>query len=384
MTTLTTILLAIAGACVLGLLLWRRRPPAGPDMQPAATPDGPLRVRTAIQSFGANTESLDVAPEDAAHPASAPPAALQSFTLLRRDSARDAEEPGVFQTLVEAIPEPHAMFLQVTGELDDIDEITEAVKNEPALAADVLRTVNSAAFALTTPIASVHHAIAYLGVSYVKGLIAQSALARTLPASAPGSEQEAAMRRLWKSSQVASATAFLLARNLNLENPSVASTQALLANLGDINLLSLQPELAPLYAPGCLLLERVQGQQAALGANAAMFAALLARRWGLPANIEAALEQSLLPLAVPPAEHPLQGPELATAAVVYTACRLGDAALFQGLKDVAGFSLGEERPVELHYIPAYLEAADVQRLEATLQDSATRRAINRTLTAAAS
>ena len=192
------------------------------------------------------------------------------------------------------------------------------------------------------------------------------------------------MRRLWKSSQIASATAFLLARNLGLDKPSVASTQALLANLGDINLLALQPELASLYAPGCLLLERVQGQQAALGANAAMFAALLARRWGLPANIEAALDQSLLPLAVPPAGHPLQGAALANAAVVYTACRLGDAAVFQGLTDINGFSLGDERAVDLHYMPAYLEAAEIPRLEATLQDSATRRAINRTLTAAAS
>jgi|TARA_R100000005_G_C4983629_1_gene192586 HD-like signal output (HDOD) protein len=378
-----TVLLCIAGACAVGILLWLRRTPgkaaATPLAQDAATP----RVRTAIQSFSATADQAEAESEVAADGGAALPTALQSFVLLRSDTA-DRPTPQTLLELAEALPEPHAMFLQVTRELDDIDEITAAVTHEPALAANVLRTVNSAAFGLTTPISSVHHAIAYLGVSYVKGLIAQSALARTLPASAPGSAQEAAMHRLWKSSQIASASAFLLARNLGVENPSVTSTQALLANLGDINLVSLRPELACLYAPEVSLFERVQGQQAELGANGAMLAALLAERWGLPGTIKATLDLSLLPLAVPPGDHPLEGDDLTAATVVYLAGRIGDAAVFRELQDIADLSLGDERPMELHYLPAYLEAAGLQRLHATLQDNATRRALNRILAAARS
>ena len=192
------------------------------------------------------------------------------------------------------------------------------------------------------------------------------------------------MHRLWKSSQIASASAFLLARNLGMENPSVTSTQALLANLGDINLVSLRPELAYLYAPEISLLERVQGQQAELGANGAMLAALLAERWGLPGTIRATLEQSLLPLAVHPREHPLYGGDLAAATVVYLAGRIGDAAVFGGLQDIADLPLDGDRPVELHYLPEYLEAAALQRLHASLQDNATRRGLNRILAAARS
>jgi HD-like signal output (HDOD) protein len=382
MPTLMTILLCLVGAGAIGLFLWRRRTPGLPESTSFVQPEARPRVRTAIQSFSATADLTEDAVEVAADPRAALPAALQSLALLRADTEDAA--PQAMREMVEALPEPHAMFLQVARDLDDIDEITAAVKNEPALAASVLRTVNSAAFGLTTPISSINHAIAYLGVSYVKGLIAQSALARTLPASTPGSAQEAAMHRLWKCSQIASASAFVLGRNLGLDNPSVASTQALLANLGDINLVSLRPELAYLYAPDVSLLERVQGQQAELGANGAILAALLAEHWGLPGTIKATLALSLLPLALPPAEHPLQGSDLAAATVVYLAGRIADAAVFHGLQDIADLPLDDERPVELHYLPAYLEAAALQRLHATLQDSATRRALNRILATARS
>ncbi|MEZ5554865.1 HDOD domain-containing protein [Haliea sp.] len=383
MPTLMTVLLCILGASAVGALLWLRRSPGKAETAPQAQAEATPRVRTAIQSFSANAGQAEAEAETAADASPVLPTALQSFVLLRTDTA-DTPTPQTLLELADALPEPHSMFLQVTRELDDIDEITAAVKNEPALAADVLRTVNSAAFGLTTPISSVHHAIAYLGVSYVKGLIAQSALARTLPASTPGSDQETAMHRLWKSSQIASASAFLLARNLGVENPSVVSTQALLANLGDINLVSLRPELAHLYAPKVSLLERVQGQQAELGANSAMLAGLLAERWGLPGTIKGTLDLSLLPLTVPPDEHPLHGGDLAAATVVYLAGRIGDAAVFGGLQDIVDLPLDDGRPVELHYLPEYLEAAALQRLHASLQDNATRRALNRILAAARS
>ena len=66
---------------------------------------------------------------------------------------------------------------------DDISakEVTESVQEEPALAAAILKTVNSAYYGLQEKIVSLHHAILYLGFNNVYQIILENSMKNIMP-----------------------------------------------------------------------------------------------------------------------------------------------------------------------------------------------------------
>lgn len=285
-------------------------------------------------------------------------------------------------TRIEAIctnmPEPHPVQKQLAGGLDTPEDLMAAVASDAGLTANILRTVNSAAFSLTSPITSVQHAITYLGVSVVKGLVAQAAVAQQTDEGTP--EQQAALSRIWKSACTASAIAQMLAQELGVERPSVLATQALFFNLGDVALV-LSVDGAPgWYTDGVSLVERIDSQQSACSANTAIIGARLARLWNLPDDIANAIESGMVPLVTPPAEHPMQGDARRGNVLMYLAGRMGDRATYRGLRDVAELELVDSEEPGLFYLGGHLDAAGLGRVPALLQDPAFRRKANRVLT----
>jgi HD-like signal output (HDOD) protein len=305
------------------------------------------------------------------------PDALADFFLVMEEHLTEVEREDVVE-IVSKLRQPPPILERVTRGLDDPEELTEAVKSNPALSADILRTVNSAAFALLSPISSIQHAITYLGTSLVKGLVLQSTVTRVMEFEHPA--QQAAYMRLWRSSYVASTAALLLGQSAGAEQPSVLSTQALLANLGDLALLSARPDLAGIYAPGCTLFSRAKAQQDELIANTAVVSGMLASQWQLPPDITRTLRHAYVPMAVPPADHPDAGDDLLSAVICYLAARLGDQVAFHELRDVDDFDAGAQDALEYFYLPDYLSACGHPGLPAHFHESGVRRRLNHLIT----
>jgi hypothetical protein len=295
--------------------------------------------------------------------------------------ASEVDEPvrARLEVICAAMPEPHPIQRQLAWGLDTPDELAEAVATDAGLTARILRTVNSAAFSLASPITSVHHAITYLGVSVVKGLVAQAAVAEQVEEGSP--EQQAALSRIWTSACAASAMAQILGLELGLPRPSVLATKALFFNLGDVALsLGLSESLA-WYQEGVSIIERINGQQSACAANTAIVGSMLARHWQLPDDIASAIESGFLPLVTSPADHPMTGEERRDNVVMYLAGRIGDRVTYRGMRDVAELTLRGSAEPSLFYLAGHLDAAGLSAVPDLLQDPAFRRKTHRVLTA---
>jgi len=301
------------------------------------------------------------------------PNELADFFLVMEDHLTEVEREDVAE-IVARLRQPPPILERVTRGLDDPEALAEAVKSNPALTADILRTVNSAAFALSAPISSIQHAITYLGTSLVKGLVLQSTVNRVMEFE--HTSQQDAYMRLWRSSYVASTTALMLGQHLGMAHPSILSTRSLLANLGDLALLSARADMAGLYAPKATLFSRAKAQQDDLMANAAVISGMLVEQWGLPEALIRGLQHGYIPMALPPAQHPDIDGDLAAAVICYVAERIGDQVAFHGITDIGDVDLAAQEALEYFYLPDYLMASDMPGIQTALGDAAVRRRVN--------
>lgn len=344
------------------------------QQNPGARVGKPVSRRTAsAQLPDTQTDSVDAPPELAREI----PDALRDFRLVTADQLSDEKREAVMAICAQ-MAEPHPVQSQLARGLDSPDELMEAVASDAGLTASILRTVNSAAFSLASPITSVQHAITYLGVSVVKSLVAQAAVAERVADGSPA--QQAALARIWKSACGASAIAQALAQELSVPRPSVLATKALFFNLGDVAIVSSTEDAAAWYGDGVSILERVEQQQAHLGSNTAIVGAALARHWHLPDDLAKAIEDGLLPLSTAPGAYALKGEEHVQNVLMYLASRIGDRATYHGLEDVAELPLAADDEPAFFYLPDHLSAAGLGRVPALLEDPAFRRKANRLLT----
>jgi HD-like signal output (HDOD) protein len=287
------------------------------------------------------------------------PQRLADFFLVFEEHLTPIEKEDM-ESYTAQLRKPPTVLERVSRGLDDPEDLTETVMANPALSADVLRIVNSAAFRLNAPIASVQHAVTYLGTNLVKGLVLQAAVGQMLALESPA--QYTAYMRLWRASYVASAVAQTLATELDLPEPSETATRALLANIGDLALISARPDLAGLYSAHATLFDRVSGQQDAITGNAAVIGALLAQAWKLPADIEAHLRHCYVPMVWPPERQEETGLDIREHVIVYFANRVGDAVTFGRSQQLEDFSIDAIDAPELFYLPSYLAAAGLADL----------------------
>lgn len=295
---------------------------------------------------------------------------VPSLTLLD-DKSLTAEARGHLQALVDTSPRPRLVLLQLLQGGGDPSELARVVAGDPTTAALLLRTVNSAQFQLTQKIASVQRAITYLGANLVRDIAIRNALA--LPQAAD-SLQQGVLETLWSNSYLASAIAFALAQRSRLSGPAELSTQTLLFGLGDIALVTQQPQLAELYLEEAALHQRVDRIQRELGCNAALAGAHLGRAWQLPQGLCRALEASLLPLTTPAQD--LEAELLPGVALGYFANRLAEQLSRQEVFQLqAGLDCLLDS-TEAARIPEYLAAAGLSNASALLADPGLKRRLS--------
>ena len=338
------------------------------DERPDA-PDG--------EAVAATASTDDAAGEaDTGQPERKVPAALADLFLVMEEHLNEVELDDA-RAVVSRVHQPPPLVERLTTGLDEPEELREAILSSPTLSADVLRVVNSAAFALNSPISSIEHAVTYLGTNMVKGLVLQSAVGQVMRFETD--VQKAAYMRVWRSSYIASAAAQAFAQHLQLGDPTVHATRALLVNVGDLALISARPELAAIYAPKTTVLHRVEDQQREIMANSAVLSSMLAREWGLPEDLYTALRYALTPLAWAPQRNERSVDAQREDVLLYLACRVGDAVAYSGLRDLQEFDVFDDDSVDFFYLTDYLRALDMGSLVTVLGDAAASRRVRQTL-----
>lgn len=293
---------------------------------------------------------------------------------LLDDQALDPQTALALTALADALPRPRGVMLQLLEAGDDPANVARVVASDPATAALLLRTVNSAQFGLLREITSVQHAITYLGANLVRDVALHHAMA--VPVDTRNLTAERLYQGLWRDSYLASGIAHTLAQHCGWPAPSVLSTQALLFRLGDIALLSHRPELASLYNTDPDLSDLVDGTQQMLGFNSAMVGAHLAQVWGLPRPLCDTLRRSLAPLV----GDALRDAQRLSVTVGYFSTRLA-----QAVSRLPGFDLPAAmddlmQRAEAHYLPAYLADVGLPDPLAVLADPAVARRIGSLVT----
>lgn len=337
---------------------------------PESKEEAPQSAAAEASSAAVPAELIEV-PEDRKVPTE-----LADLFLILEEHLTEVELDDV-REIVATIPQPPPLVARLTSGLDEPEELRDAILSSPTLSADVLRVVNSAAFALNSPISSIEHAVTYLGTNMVKGLVVQSAVTQVLTFKTD--VQKAAYMRVWHSSYIASATAQVFAEELRFEHPSIFATRALLVSVGDLALMSARPDLAPIYAPKTTLLGRIEDQQQEIMANSAVLSAMLAQEWKLPEDLYEALRYSLTPLTWSPESSERSEEEQREDVMLYLACRVGDAVAYAGLRDLDDFDIFSEESADYFHLQDYLRRLDMGSLLGVLQDTKRSRRIKQTL-----
>lgn len=341
----------------------KERPTSTQRYGPASSASSPGRAVT-LPASPAATATVERDP--------APPA-LAAFTLLQSDEL-PASTLAELSPLISSLGQPHPLMGRLSSGLDDPGELREVVHQDPGLSAQVLRTVNSSAFGLRTPIVSVQHALTFLGSNFVRQVVLHAAVAPSIPLETP--EQQAAVDRLWQASYIASRYAQLAAQHAGLPNSSALATQVLLACLGDVIVVAARPDLAPGYLAQSTLFERTDEQQTTLHANAGQLAAWLAQQWKLPAELMAGLRHALLPMALPTEAYPLQGEARRSNLVAYTAFIIGQRVIRDQSTELADVDLLNDDGLDCFYLPEHLQAAQLSSLLQLNQETGMRRKLN--------
>lgn len=203
-----------------------------------------------------------------------------AMPLSLPDFVRSDRLPSLPQVVVRVIelarePEP------------DFDEVTVALRSDPALSARILKTANSALFALNQPVQSIEAAVPVLGMTTLRTI----ALGFTL-ADHRSSNRDAqdASKTLWRSSLTQAVFAELIAAESEGADPSTWFLAGLLQDIGILAALHTDTEtyLTNVWDesefPNVTHAERMH-----YGFTHMDIARELSERWGLPPQVRDAM-----------------------------------------------------------------------------------------------
>jgi HD-like signal output (HDOD) protein len=288
-----------------------------------------------------------------------PPAKLRTFRLIKKDECDQGIVKQILK-ITQSIPRPHPMLRALTKEMDDAEKLYQLVKSDPEIAAKILQAVNSAGMYLTQKITRLNHAILYLGTNMVKNIAMQCVI--NTQAQPTDKQVSLAFKKIWANGFLASSLTFLFAKNLGLNNAPELSTQALLAYIGNLAIISYKPQLASYFSQPLSLLDRIQMEQKELGAHSAIIGSELALTWQLPQEILMGIQDNLVPLAIPPSLCELKIDYLRDIVLCYLCCRLAEVIIDNEVHDIAEINILDNERIELFYLPEYIRITGLQSL----------------------
>jgi len=217
------------------------------------------------------------------------------------DSTLDATLRGKLERCA-ALPTLPAVALKVLElcqrESLDLAEVAKTISNDPALAAKVLRTVNSSVYGLRQEVRTVAHATSLLGANAIRTLALSFSLVQGLKKN-----DKTVLAGYWKRSIVCAVAARELATLCKGALPDEAFLAGLLQDIGMLALSRLMgAEYPRLFAEAKGDHARfAASERRVFGCDHAVVGAWLAARWRLPAPTVVAIGASHDPSVLSPA-----------------------------------------------------------------------------------
>lgn len=235
-------------------------------------------------------------------PLASPPATLPGHRLLAQDVLDRAIDR--VRELSDQLFARQQILSQLQGASLEPVRLAQLVTDDPALAAQVLRTVNSSYYGLLQPVGSLFRAVLFLGHIEIRNIIWRACVAESVGSN--GQVPVGLIERVWEHAFSASRTAYALAQGFGVPRPDEVSTAALLHDIGKLFALHLWPaEAVPLFGPlrysDAEALEREVGR---CGVGHARLGAEVVRAWGLPAEMALAVAYHHAPAFLPPEAYP--------------------------------------------------------------------------------
>ncbi len=163
-----------------------------------------------------------------------------------------------------------------------INKITKIISEDPAIAAMVLKIVNTAAYSIRNQIGDLQHAIVILGLNEIKHLVLASSIYKIVKEFKSSSAFD--MPAFWKHSVGCAIVAKVLAETAHLNSPEEVFTAGLLHDIGKMIHAGYFHEefnavIADVAETGS---QMFQSEQKILGFEHAQTGGTLAEKWRLP------------------------------------------------------------------------------------------------------
>jgi HD-like signal output (HDOD) protein len=202
-------------------------------------------------------------------------------------------------TEISSLPEVTTKIVQVVEDpRATAYDMHELVRTDPALAAKILKVVNSAFYGLPAQISSLDRAILLLGLSAVKNIALAASLSRLFKADAI-SEQFAA-RDLWRHCIAVGVCARQLAQAAGSAETDEAFVAGLVHDLGLITAQQILPAQMREVSERCLNAPEpfCEIERQIIGADHQTFGGVLAMKWKFPPKLTFPIAYHHEPLAV--------------------------------------------------------------------------------------
>jgi len=198
-----------------------------------------------------------------------------------------ASRISMYRKSISGVPMPPALwkkFQQAMRDEASNQVLAKIIKEDPVLAASVLRAANSASIIMRTAVNDVGRAIARLGQSMVRNIVAQHAFSAS---TSNQRELEYPIDDLWKHGMVVSAVAEVLAQYIPNCDRDEAATLGLFHDIGRMGF-NVIPEFS---VPASLDVAQghLQYEVARFGCTHIEMGQLLAEHWQLPEKITQAM-----------------------------------------------------------------------------------------------
>ncbi|MDQ6974111.1 MAG: HDOD domain-containing protein [Mariprofundaceae bacterium] len=189
----------------------------------------------------------------------------------------------MYRKNITEVPQPPALwknFQQAIADEASHVFLAKIIKEDPVLAASVLRSANNASIIMRTPVNDVGRAIARLGQSMVRNIVAQHAFSAT---KQDHQTPEYSTDSLWKHGMAVSAIAEVVAQYIPHCDRDEAATLGLFHDIGRMGLNTI-PEFS---APANLDIEQghLQYEVDRFACTHIEMGQLLAEHWQLPEKI---------------------------------------------------------------------------------------------------
>lgn len=180
--------------------------------------------------------------------------------------------PTIYMKLSHLLKEPDSPIKTISG----------IISEDPAIAAMVLKIVNSAAYGFRNRIGDLQHAIVILGLSEIRNLVLASSIYKVVKEFKSSSAFD--MQEFWKHSIGCAIVSRVLAETANLKSPEDVFTGGLLHDIGKLIHASYLREefdevIADVEETGSQI---AQSEKKILGFDHAKTGGTLAEKWHLP------------------------------------------------------------------------------------------------------